>query len=99
MCCAPPPPPHTHKKQYISRGHSVCANAVGFGIFPGAFELLVRCAKISFPSRQLCVYFLKSVRFRNVWVKAGGGGVSGHIFEQTAGNLIVHGTEQCTGDR
>ena len=31
----------------ISRGHSLCANTVGFGTFPGFYELLVQCAKIS----------------------------------------------------
>ena len=48
----------------------------GFGIFPGAFELFVRCAKILFPrgGGGVCVYFLESVRngsFRNVWVRGG----------------------------
>ena len=31
----------------ICRGHSLCANTVGFGTFPGFYELLVQCAKIS----------------------------------------------------
>ena len=56
-----------------SRGHSLCANSVGFGIFAGVFELFVRCAKILFPW-GVCVYFSKSVRkgrFRNVWVRGG----------------------------
>ena len=34
---------------HICWGYSVCANAVGFGILPGGFELLVQCAKILFP--------------------------------------------------
>ena len=34
---------------FPSGGHSLCANSVGFGIFPRGFELLVRCAKILFP--------------------------------------------------
>ena len=34
---------------HISRGHSLCANTVGFDLFPGVFELFIRCAKISFP--------------------------------------------------
>ena len=34
---------------YISQGHSLCAISVGFGIFPGVFELFIRCAKISSP--------------------------------------------------
>ena len=29
---------------------------------------------------------------------SGLGGGGDHIFEQTAGNLTIHGTEQCTGD-
>ena len=36
------------KGRHISRGHSLCANAVGFEI-PGVFQLFIRCAKISFP--------------------------------------------------
>ena len=31
----------------ISRDHSLCANAVVFGTFPGFYEVLVQCAKIS----------------------------------------------------
>ena len=31
----------------ISRVHSECANTVGFGTFPGVYELLVQCTKIS----------------------------------------------------
>ena len=31
---------------HISRGHSVCTNSVGFGIFPGVFALFVRCTKM-----------------------------------------------------
>ena len=62
-------------RRQISRIHSVCTKAVGFGIFPAVFELLVRCAKISFPGvGGICVYFLKSVRkgrFRNVWLRGG----------------------------
>ena len=50
---------HTHKHIYISRGHSLCANTVGFGTFTGFFELLVQCAKI--PSRGggggMCILF------------------------------------------
>ena len=83
----------------VSRGHSVCVNAVGFSTFPGVFEFLVRWAKISFRWGGGCVYFLKSVtngRFRNVWV--GGGGVDGHIFVHRAGNSTMHAAEQCTGD-
>ena len=44
----------------FSRGHSLCANSVGFGIFPGVFELFVRCTKISFPwGGGVCVYFFE----------------------------------------
>ena len=32
---------------YISRPHSLCANTVGFGIFPPFCELFVQRAKIS----------------------------------------------------
>ena len=31
-----------HAHTHISRGHSVCANMVGFGTFPGFCELLVQ---------------------------------------------------------
>ena len=33
---------HTHTHIYLSRGHSLCANTVGFGTFTGVFELLVQ---------------------------------------------------------
>ena len=46
---------------HISRGHSVCANAVAFDTFSGFSQLLVRCTKIPFPGGGgVCVYFLKS---------------------------------------
>ena len=65
--CSPPPPPvvwgsgDTHlyastAPTHISRGHSLRANLVGFGIFPAVFELFVRCAKISLPLGGVCVY-------------------------------------------
>ena len=33
---------------YISQGHLLYANMLGFGSFPWFSELLVQCAKISF---------------------------------------------------
>ena len=76
----------TYHGTHISRGHSECDNAVGFGTFRGFSELLVQCAKISLSLwGGVCVYFLKSVRkgrFRNVWV---GGGGSETIFLHNRG--------------
>ena len=54
----PPPPPipcrwpsrvygAARLRGHISRDHSECANTVGFDTFPGFYELLVQCAKIS----------------------------------------------------
>ena len=50
------PNSHPNFLAHISWGQSLCANSVGFGIFPGVFELFVRCAKILFPSGGVCVY-------------------------------------------
>ena len=69
-----------NQEKHISRGHSVCANTVGFATFPGFCDLLVQCAKISSlwgGMRPFGGIFFKSVRkgcFRNVWVGGGGGG-------------------------
>ena len=65
----------------ISRPHSLCANAVGFGIFPGVFQLFIRCAKILFPGAGgICILFETCVK-RPFQKCMGWGGIGAHIFE------------------
>ena len=39
--------PYCYCKKHISRGHSLCANTVAFGTFPGFCEILLQYAKMS----------------------------------------------------
>ena len=71
--------------RHISRGHSECANAVGFGVFPGVFELLVQCAKISsLWVGGMCILF-EICEKRPFQKCMGGGGGSETIFLQNQG--------------
>ena len=84
----------------LSRPHSLCANTVGFGIFPPFCELFVQCAKISSLWGGMGTFFeiCEKRPFQKCMGWGGGGGRWSHFSANRASNWTMHRTEQCSRD-